>query len=500
MHNPVQERRSRWKIWAPQFYAPLLAAHLGVLVFASSRILSWSYAAVLAVLVLTILLCWRRLHISVRHNRPLWSLLLLALVAQGAAFALLFADSLENPLGTLVAFDPTLYFCLNSLLLTVAASYNPVTPLYRRASVVDGLLACTIALLFYYTLRNVLAAGPASATAHIVMWMFDGMGLFVALFATLRFVSTKRSDERRFFFVLTAFAWVDAILPAVHNRFVLSSESWLPEFLLGLPFAVLGIMLAQRRKVWLRSYRPSRRTRYVAASLSPFMLSLALCCLAFGQITRHPFLAIGMLVLAITSLAARNAIVLGHHVAFEDELKRLKRGLQQTIVRDELTRLLNRRGFYQVLRREWENAGKKGLPLSIAMIDIDNFKTFNDTYGHLAGDDCLAAVGHALQREAGLQQDVVVARYGGEEFVALMSGYGPAKSEHILQCLRRRVEAMQIQHARSSQDVVTVSGGLASTVMNRYPNSEKFLHAADGALYLAKHSGKNRVCWAFEEE
>jgi len=482
-------------------YAPLLLVQLGVVAWVPPHLLTWSYAVVLAMLAVTILACWRRLQLSVRHNRPLWSLLLLALIAQGGAFSLLFTDSLSNPLGTLVAFDPTFYFCLSSLLLTIAAAYNPIATLYRWASIVDSLLACAIVALFYYTLHQVLdAVPPGSTSATFVMWMFDAMGLFVAVFATLRLVSTKRSDERRFFFMLTAFAWLDAVLPGIHNRFILSSDSYLPELLLGLPFVILGFLLGRRRKVWFRSYRPSRRIRYVAESISPFVMSLALCGLAFAQLGKNPFLATTTLILAITSYAVRNAIVLGQHLAFEDDLRQLKRGLQQAVMRDELSSLLNRRGFYRLLRREWEGALKTGRSLSVAMIDIDSFKAFNDTYGHLAGDDCLAAVAHALQREASQQPEVIVARYGGEEFVALMNGYGVTASQDILQRLRRRVEAMQIQHARSTQEVVTISAGLASTAAASYPDSDKFLNAADAALYVAKRNGRNRIQWAGDEE
>ena len=482
-------------------YVPLLLVQLGVVVWAPPHLLTWSYAVVLAMLAVTILACWRRLRLSVHHNRPLWSLLLLALIAQGGAFGLLFTDSLSNPLGTLVAFDPTLYFCLSSLLLTAAAAYNPVATLYRWASIVDSLLACAIAALFYYTLHQVLDAPPPGSTpATYVMWMFDAMGLFVAVFASLRLVSTKRADERRFFFVLTAFAWLDAVLPGIHNRFILSSDSYLPELLLGLPFVMLGFLLRRRRKVWLRSYRPTRRIRYVAESISPFVMSLALCGLAFAHLGKSPFLATTTLILAITSYAVRNVILLGQHLAFEDDLRQLKRGLQQAVMRDELSSLLNRRGFYGLLKREWESALKTGRSLSVAMIDIDSFKAFNDTYGHLAGDDCLAAVAHALQREASQQPEVIVARYGGEEFVALMNGYGVTASQDILQRLRRRVEAMQIQHARSTQEVVTISAGLASTAAASYPDIDKFLNAADAALYVAKRNGRNRIQWAGDEE
>jgi diguanylate cyclase (GGDEF)-like protein len=487
--------------WMSRTYVPLLLAQLGVIAWAPPRLLTWSYTVVLAILGLTVLACWQRLRLSVHHNRPLWSLLLLALIAQAGAFGLLFIDSLSNPLGTLVAFDPTFYFCLSSLLLTIAAAYNPVATLYRWASIVDGLLACVIVALFYYTLHQMLdSALPGSTPATFVMWMFDAMGLFVAVFATLRLISTKRSDERRFFFVLTVFAWLDAVLPGIHNRFILSSESYLPELLLGLPFVMLGFLLGRRRKVWFRNHRPSRKVRYITESISPFVMSLALCSLAFGQLGKSPFLATATLILAITSYAVRNAIVLGQHLAFEDDLRELKRGLEQANVRDELSSLLNRRGFYRLLRREWQSALKTGRALSVAMIDIDFFKAFNDTYGHLAGDDCLAAVAHALQREASQQPEVIVARYGGEEFVALMNGYDVTAAQDILQRLRRRVEAMQIRHARSIQEVVTISAGLASTAAASYLDSDKFLNAADGALYVAKRSGRNRIRCAGDEE
>ena len=126
---------------APRIYAPLLAAQLAVLVFEPPRVLSLSYAFVLAALAFTLLLSLRRLRLSLPHNRPLWALLLAALLSQAAAFVLLFADSLVNPQGTLVAFDPTFYFCMGSLLLTLAATYDPVLPAYRWTAWMDAALA-----------------------------------------------------------------------------------------------------------------------------------------------------------------------------------------------------------------------------------------------------------------------------------------------------------------------------------------------------------------------
>lgn len=481
--------------WTPRVYIPLLVSHLVVLVLVPVGVLSWSYAFVLAVLVVTVFLGARRLRFSVLHNRPLWVLLVLALLTQLAAFSLLFADSMANPQGTLVAFDPTLYFCLNSLLITVAAAYNPISPMQRWASALDGLLACIIAGLFYAMLRRVIGQSATDvSTASFVMWTFDAMGLFVAVCVSLRFLGTRRADERRYYFVLLVFAWAELLFPAAHNRFILSSESYVPELCLDAPFVILGVLLSFRRTVWVRGYRPSRHTRIVAGSISPFVLSLALCLLAFGQFGRHTALAIGALVLGITSYAVRVAIMLGYHLRLEGELKQLQRDLQRAIVRDDLTHLLNRRGFYRIFKREWENAATSRRLLTVAMVDIDMFKRFNDTYGHLAGDDCLAAVGRTLQKEAALH-NATVARYGGEEFAVVMMDRDRAAAEHLLQRLRLSVEALQIQNRRSGHRIVTVSVGAASTVDGKYPEMEKLLDAADVALYAAKHAGRNCMRW-----
>ena len=481
---------------APKVYLPLLAVHAAVLAAEPAGVLSWSYVLVLVVLLFTLFLAGRRLRLSVAHNRPWWMLLSLALAAQLAAFGLLLADSLVHSQGTLVSFDPTLYFCLSSLLLTLAAVYNPVGPLHRWASALDALLACAVAVLFYALLRKVIQQDTAeTSTASFVMWMFDAMALFVAACASLRFATAKRVDERRFFVVLLVFAWAELVFPAIHNRFILSSESYLPELCLDLPFVVLGLRLSQRRNVWFRRYRPGRRAHLIAGGVSPFVLSMALCLLAFVQFDRNRAIAFGAMALGIISYAIRVALLLGHHLRQEGELKHLQRGLRHTIVHDELTRLLNRRGFYRAFARVWERVMQERLPLAVALVDIDMFKAYNDTHGHLAGDDCLAAVARALQQEADVHGDVTVARYGGEEFAVLLPGRDRATAEHILQRLRLRVEALRIANRRSPHGVVTISAGLAARGDDEHGEKSALLNQADQALYAAKRAGRNCLRW-----
>lgn len=481
---------------APKVYVPLLAVHAAVLIAEPARVLSWSYALVLLVLLFTMFLAGRRLRLSMAHNRPWWTMLLLALVTQLAAFGLLLADSLVHPQGTLVAFDPTFYFCLSSLLLILAAVYNPVGPLHRWASALDAVLACAVAGLFYALLRHVIEQDTAeTSTASFVMWMFDAMALFVVACVSLRFATAKRVDERRFFVVLLVFAWAELVFPAIHNRFILSSESYLPELCLDLPFVALGLRLSQRRNVWFRRYRPSQRAYLIAGGISPFVLSMALCLLAFVQFDRNRAIAFGAMATGIVSYAIRVALLLGHHLRQEGELKHLQRGLRRTSVHDELTRLLNRRGFYRNFDRACERVAQEHLPLAVALVDIDMFKAYNDTHGHLAGDDCLAAVARALQQEADAYGDLTVARYGGEEFAVLLPGRDRATAEHILQRLRLRVEALRIANQRSPHGVVTVSVGLAARAEGERGEKSALLDQADQALYAAKRAGRNCLRW-----
>lgn len=478
----------------PALYVLLLAIHLGVLLAVPPNTLAWSYLLVLAVAGVTLVFCWRRLGLSVEHNRPLWTLLLVAIALQWLAFALLLADALVNPQGTIASIDPTFFFCLHSLFLVLASTYSMSSPLSRFTRIVDGVLAIAIAGVFYLRVHEALGASPPTpASVQFFIHMFDALDGFVVCVATLRLLASRRADERRFFFVLTAFAWCDALFPAAHNRLILASESYVPELLLSLPFAVLGVLLSRRRTVWFRGYRPSRAVVHLSQSIIPFILSLSLCLLAFSVLGVRPWVGEAGIVLAILAYAVRNTIIVSHHRAIEEELKRLRRGLEHIVVRDELTSLLNRRGLYRQLRRDWQRHREHGLVLTVAMIDIDNFKAFNDTYGHLAGDDCLAIVANALARMTRTHPMISLARYGGEEFAVLLPGYSPADGMALLEAMRERVASLQILHAKNGAGVVTISAGLASTGLHAVASGEKLLDAADQALFESKHGGRNQV-------
>ena len=165
---------------------------------------------------------------------------------------------------------------------------------------------------------------------------------------------------------------------------------------------------------------------------------------------------------------------------------------------DGLTGIANRRQFDEVLQKEWRACLCSGTSLALAMIDIDYFKQFNDTYGHPAGDACLRTVAGILHGEMNRSHDLI-ARYGGEEFVCLLPGIDLAGAQAKAEQLRQAVQSVSIPHATSSTaPVVTISVGLTLIIPTVELTPERLVTAADAQLYKAKHAGRNRVCVAGE--
>lgn len=158
---------------------------------------------------------------------------------------------------------------------------------------------------------------------------------------------------------------------------------------------------------------------------------------------------------------------------------------------DGLTGLFNHRQFKQILAREVSRAQRFASELSLVMIDIDNFKSFNDRYGHPCGDKILIGVAELLQ-EVFRQADIVF-RYGGEEFVVILPLSGPAEALSAAERAREAVAAMRIACHEVAQPLgVTISVGLASLPQDAQ-NGEALLGVADQLMYQAKNRGKNRV-------
>lgn len=179
-----------------------------------------------------------------------------------------------------------------------------------------------------------------------------------------------------------------------------------------------------------------------------------------------------------------------------DDRKRREEELLSMALRDGLTGLENRRAFDAALEELWERTVRDGSRLSLVLFDVDNFKGFNDEYGHQTGDDCLRAIATAVKSAARRPSDVV-ARYGGEEIVAILCDIDPTEAQAFAEDALRAVRALGIPHARNDgKQRVTVSAGVA-TALARHGGTmrmpEGLLMAADHALYKAKSHGRDRA-------
>lgn len=167
--------------------------------------------------------------------------------------------------------------------------------------------------------------------------------------------------------------------------------------------------------------------------------------------------------------------------------------LQRLTNSDGLTGLANRRYFDEYFGVEWKRAEREQSPLSLLMIDVDDFKRYNDTYGHLAGDTTLRLIAESIGSFTRRPSDLA-ARIGGEEFILVLPAMSIENLRIQAEKLQAAVHALKIPHVASSNDGrVTVSVGGASMVPHRSSSQEQLVNAADQALYRAKGSGKNRV-------
>jgi len=168
--------------------------------------------------------------------------------------------------------------------------------------------------------------------------------------------------------------------------------------------------------------------------------------------------------------------------------------LQRLMNSDGLTGLSNRRHFDEYLELEWRRAMREQQQLSLLMIDVDYFKAFNDTFGHLAGDEALGNVAGAIRGSCGRPSDLP-ARYGGEEFALVLPNTSPGGARLVAEKLRQSVVALHIPHTSPHANAcLTVSIGLATHVPSIGSQCRQLILAADKGLYQAKASGRNQVC------
>ncbi len=172
------------------------------------------------------------------------------------------------------------------------------------------------------------------------------------------------------------------------------------------------------------------------------------------------------------------------------ELEVANKRLRKLSITDGLTGLFNHRHVHELLRDEWERSLRSGEPVGVAMLDLDRFKSINDTYGHPTGDVVLYETARIISETA--REIDMVGRYGGEEFIAILPNTDEEAAAHFAERVREQVEA-HLYRDEDNEIRMTVSCGVASAPREGIESPEALLKMADEALYSAKTSGRNRV-------
>jgi diguanylate cyclase (GGDEF)-like protein len=190
-----------------------------------------------------------------------------------------------------------------------------------------------------------------------------------------------------------------------------------------------------------------------------------------------------------------NLAVVRARVRSHLQLARQRRMLETLANIDGLTEIANRRHFDDRYAAEWANAVREGQPLSVAILDIDFFKVYNDRAGHAMGDQVLQAVASVLT-DGMIRSTDLAARYGGEEFVLLMPGADATGAMQVADRLREATGSLAMPHPEVN-DIrrITVSLGGATMQPGTHESAADLLKAADDHLYRAKKEGRNRVVW-----
>jgi diguanylate cyclase len=199
----------------------------------------------------------------------------------------------------------------------------------------------------------------------------------------------------------------------------------------------------------------------------------------------------------ISFLAAIFTFIVSEYIKKSNEnsrfLKQNNLFLEQLSNRDGLTQIYNRRFFDTTIEKEWKRASRNCTSLSLILFDIDNFKKYNDTYGHQVGDECLQKIAKLAETLIQSPSDVV-ARYGGEEFAIILPETTEDGALKIAETIRKAIQSLSIPNIYSNVlPIVTISTGVASLNPNPESNQLQLIERADQALYQAKSEGRNRV-------
>ncbi|HWH31465.1 MAG TPA: GGDEF domain-containing protein, partial [Egibacteraceae bacterium] len=365
----------------------------------------------------------------------------------------------------------------------------PVRGLAKARFALDTvtIFASSTIFLWHFVIAPALRArGMTGREAVVVVVAVGFMAVFVGALSMLllreRTPGTREALIRLVVGVALVFGVIVASLtahrpPAVPGPLWSTALTWFAYVL------VISAAVQQRRHV-MGSEVVDRDVEHRALLALPYVaVALAFAFLLFAGLREAPLELRGVLVSA--SVVGVCVLIRQRLLLHENEL--LRRRLVERASHDDLTGLRNRGSWEAEAEREVARARRNGHPLSVLVLDVDDFKTVNDQYGHAAGDLVLRAVGQALRE--GVRTADLPARLGGDEFVVLLPDTGLEDAVHLAQAVCRRIERLDVPEAANV--AFTVSVGAAS--MPPASSVRGLVAVADSAMYAAKRDGRNRV-------
>ncbi len=308
-----------------------------------------------------------------------------------------------------------------------------------------------------------------------------GMSLLAPLIFTLHrpdfFAVLRRTALPRTLLVLLVPA-VTTVLVFTHSQdpliFFLYPPLLLVVFRLGFPGTVLAVVLVAVLSIGL-----------TVAGHGPLMLIVGEHMMLRRIVVAQIFLAVSIFTMFPV------AALLEERAGLQRSLGESEARYRRLANADDLTGLANRRAFNLRLENDWRMAAESGAALALLLLDADLFKSYNDRYGHLGGDDCLRRIAAAME-SALAEEEAFAVRFGGEEFAVILSGESVARAAALAERLRMAVLQLAMVHPDCPGGLQTVSLGVA-TAMPAGSEAVELLRRADEALYAAKRHGRNRV-------
>jgi diguanylate cyclase (GGDEF)-like protein len=439
--------------------------------------------------------CFHAARKAQHEGRILWRMMAFSiLLAPLSAFLLIWLELRGGSAGGLF---PGLIMLLNTLygaalLLTVTLQFDP--RVFRPLREMSAFLSAAIAALCFVLAYSVspMQRGAHALDLSFVTQLFNAIGFFTAVVATIRMAGTDRREERCFFYVASVFLWTNTLILAIRNHFVLTYDVRWFDLLIPIPYVLLAAMSGYGPPGWIERWQPSTRVSSIVRSGGTALLSFGLLVLGTAVSRTHFWIGATAALLSVICYSVLNLITLSRGIEAEEALLAAKQRLEELAGLDGLTGIPNRRTLDQRLEFEFHAARRSGQPLSLLMIDVDLFKSLNDSMGHLVGDSYLVQVAQALRKVLSRTNDFI-ARYGGEEFLILLPATGDAGAVTIAGRLHTAIANLGLQHPSSPSGKLTISIGCTTAGALTYNSPVALIDAADKAMYLAKQHGRNRT-------